>query len=148
MKIVFPENTTEIIDSIRDAIGRPVTFLVENKVICSSCGGIDPNTGFSADPFCTVCSGLGYYSTYSGVDVIAHITWGGVDELNWTRGGYEKLGDCRIQIKFTEQNKNLAGNAKYVIIDNRRTRKIRVIPRGFKGINRLIIDCQLDEIGG
>jgi hypothetical protein len=148
MKIVFPENTTEIIDAIRSAIGRQVTFLLENRVICSACGGIDPNTGFSADPFCTVCSGLGYYPVYSGITVSAHITWGGVDEFEWSRGGYENIGDCRIQIKYTEQNKNIAETAKYVIIDNRRTRKLRIIPRGFKELNRIIIDCQLDETGG
>lgn len=148
MRITFPSNTTEIIDQIREAIGRPVTFVLESGVPCQVCGGIDPNTGFAADPFCPTCSGLGYIPTYTGVQVLAHITWGGVDSRDWERGGAVISGDCRIQIKYTPANETLVNRAKYVIIDSRRTKKIRVIKRGVQGINRILVDCALDELEG
>jgi len=146
MNIFFPDNTELVIDAIRDAIGREVIFMSGINVPCSACGGIDPYTNYALDPFCTVCSGLGYIVTYSGTSVNAHITWGGVDNQEWTRGGYYFAGDCRIQIKHTPENLNLVNSAKYIVVDGRRLVKDKVIYRGVKNLNRIIIDCRLDEV--
>jgi hypothetical protein len=144
-QIIWPSNTMEIIDDIRDAIGREVTFyIVASSVPCSVCN-LDPVTGESTDSFCPVCSGSYYIPIYSGVQVIAHVTWGGTDQLQWQTGGQMFEGDCRVQIKSTPSNVLVVENMRWAEVDGHRMTKIKVNPRGVQQTNRLLIDLQQDE---
>lgn len=142
--ITFPSNTKTIIDSIRTAIGRDVTFYTESETVCSACSR-DPVTHNSTNPFCTVCSGIGYIYTWSGEAVVAHITWGGVDTLNWQVGGQMMEGDVRLQIEYTPYNLNLVNTVDYVVVDTRKVEISKKILRGVKPINRILLDCVLEE---
>lgn len=144
MIISFPEDCAEIIDAIRSGIGREVLFVTEQKETCSGCG-INPITNSSTNPFCLTCSGLGYIITYSGTAVLAHITHGKLDERNWVTGGEIDDGSVRIQIKYTLENLGLAENSNYVYIDNERYKINKVIKRGFKEINRIILDLSQED---
>jgi len=143
MQITFPI-TKPTIDAIRYAIGRPVEFYTENEVACTGCS-IDPVTGNSTNPFCNVCSGIGYIYSWDEVTVSAHITWGGVDALNWQVGGQLREGDVRLQIEYSPYNLNLVNTVDYIVVDNRRVDIISKILRGAQPLNRILLDCTLDE---
>lgn len=142
MPINFPSNTKVIIDEIRDAIGRTVTFYVENKTDCPACS-INPITNESTNPFCIVCSGVGYNVTVSGTDILAHVKWGKYDSLGWVTGGQYREGDCHLQIEYTPEVYTLLDSAIYVVVDNVTLRIGKKELRGVPAINRILLD--LDE---
>lgn len=139
--ITFPSNTAEIIDSIRGAIGRDVYFYTEEKIPCSACD-LDPVTDTSLNSFCLVCSGLGYTYTYEYTQVSGHVTHNPQDVMKWTAGGQLYEGDCRVQIKFTEEYKTLVEGASYVIVDGDKYDVHKKIYRGVPSINRILIDLK------
>lgn len=143
--ISWPSNTKNIIDQIRGAIGRDITFyIVDTETVCPECD-IDPVTNTSTNSFCTTCSGLGYIYTYSGVTVSGHITWGFSEMLNWQTGGRLYDGDCRVQIEYTEANLSAVDNCRWVEVDGKIMQVIKKILRGFKEINRILIDLKEKE---
>jgi len=144
MAITFPSNTKEIIDDIRDAIGREITFVQEIESDCPACD-TDIFTGNSTNPFCTTCSGIGYLITASGTDVMAHITWGGNDQLGWATGGQMMEGDCRVQIEYTDTIISTIESAKYVEVDGHRMSVRKQILRGVQPINRVLLDLSEEE---
>jgi len=141
MSIVFPTNTKDIIDDIRTAIGRNVTFYSENKSKCSSCD-LDPVTDTSTNSFCPVCSGVGYLYTYSGMDILAHVTWSPSDIMQWSQGGQYFEGDCRVSVEYTVGNLATVEASKYVVIDTKRLKVLKKMFRGVKDINRILIDLK------
>lgn len=145
MKLTFPDNTREVINEIRKVIGREVTFYTETSSACPACSGVDEYTGYSLNPFCIVCSGTGLIKTVSGVDILAHVSWGTSEDERITRGGVYEFGNCTIQIEYTEENKNLVNNAAYIIVDGKKVIKRDVIYRGVPTLNRIIIGCSVKE---
>ena len=147
MTISFPSNTKAIIDDIRDAIGRDIEFETELTSACPASGcSIDPFTNTSINPFCTTCSGLGYLVTISGESVMAHITWGGNDQLGWASGGQMDDGDCRVQIEHTATNLILVDTADHVVVDGHRMGIKKQIIRGVQPINRILLDLTQEEV--
>jgi hypothetical protein len=144
--IVWPSNSEiELIDSVRDAIGREVVFyIVASSTPCPICV-LDPITDTSTNSFCPVCSGEYWIPIYSGVSILSHITWRRTDALQWQTGGQLFDGDCRVQIKYTPSNVLVIDEFKWVEVDGHRMTKIKVLPRGVQQLNRLLIDLQLDE---
>lgn len=138
--ITWPANTTEITDEIRSAIGRTVVFYSEIKSDCPACS-IDPITDTSTNSFCPTCSGIGYLITYSGTELIAHVTWGYSEQLGWVSGGTMDEGDCRVQIKYTIANQTVVDNTSYLVVDNRQLEIKKRTLRGVPAVNRILIDC-------
>lgn len=141
--IVWPSNTTDIIDDIRDAIGRGVDFYtVASSTPCPVCN-LDPVTNTSVDSFCPTCSGLYWIPVYAMCTITGHVTWGNMDIMRWETGGQYFDGDVRVQIKYTPQYLTIVDDAEssgFVVIDNK-TMTIRSrILRGVKAINRILID--------
>lgn len=146
MTITFPSNTKTIIDQIRDAIGREVTFIEEAYSPCTASGcGLDPITNTAINSFCTVCSGEGFTVTISGTGLTAHITWKPENVLNWIVAGQYFTGDCLLQVEYTSNNRELIEDAKYVVVDDKRMRVESIMPRGVPAINRLLLECKLEE---
>lgn len=139
MTIYWPSDTKTIIDDIRGAIGRNVTFYTVTNSGCSVCT-LDPIANESTDPFCPACSGLYWIPIYSGEIVNAHITWGKADKMDWLNGGQIFEGDCRIQIEYTDTNVTIVDTAEYVEVDGRKMDIRKTIPRGVNEINRLLLD--------
>lgn len=141
--ITWPSNTVTIIDDIRDAIGREVTFyVVASSYECPVCG-LDPVTNTAIDSFCPTCSGAGIIVIFSGVPINAHVTWGYSEHLGWVQGGQIDEGDCRVQIKYTIANESTVDSAKWVVVDGREMQFKgggRKILRGVKPINRILVD--------
>ena len=95
MEILFPEDTEETIDAIRDAIGRDVLFVTATYSGCNTCS-LDPTTNTSTDSFCPTCSGIYWIPTYTENAINAHVTWAGADIMGWVAGGQYFDGDCRV----------------------------------------------------
>jgi hypothetical protein len=145
MTITFPAGTKNIIDQIRLAIGREVDFYTETSVPCSGCG-IDPVTKTSINPFCNICGGTGYIYNFIITTISAHITWGGLDTLNWQSGGQIFEGDAGIQIEYTNDNLITVNGCKYVLVDGKKMTIRRKILRGVQPINRILLDLEEEEV--
>lgn len=150
VSITFPSSihTTDVIDKIRTAIGRPVTFtVISDTAECSICS-LDPNTGTSVDSFCPECNGEYYILTYSGVQVSGHVTWREADDLQWVTGGQLLDGDCKVQIKHTPQNLTIIDTTETVNVDGKIMEIDKKIFRGVPTINRIILLLKEVEDGG
>jgi hypothetical protein len=145
MPIMWPTGTKDVIDEIREAVGRGVTFIIRHEEDCPVCS-IDPVTGNSTNPFCATCSGLGYIPTYSGYNLTAHITWGQADIMSWISAGQYVEGDCRIQIEYTPEHVTVVDTAHRVIVDGKYLKVKKRILRGVDSINRIILDLEEEEI--
>jgi hypothetical protein len=140
MTIVWPDDTKEVIDAIRGAIGRDVEFFVtEASIACPTCS-LDPVTNHSTDSFCPTCSGIYWIPVVSGYTVSGHVTWGNVDELSWPSGGYQFDGDVRVQIEYTVANLDIVDRAEYAHVDGKVMEIKSFILRGVQSINRILID--------
>lgn len=141
MTISFPSNTEDTIDAIRDAIGRNVTFVTVSSIACTASGcSLDPVTNTGTNSFCTTCSGLYWIPSFSNYTVKAHVTWGNADQLNWVTGGQLFEGDCRIQLKYTQELLTEIERTDYILVDNKRFEVKSKIYRGVPEINRVILD--------
>lgn len=139
MTITWPSNTVQIIDEIRNAIGREVIFhTLAGSTECPVCN-LDPTTGTSTDSFCEYCSGSYYIPIYSGISISGHVTWNDHDILNWQTGGMLFDGDCRIQIKYTEDNITVLNATKWVEVDGKNLEIKRRNMRGVQPVNRIIL---------
>lgn len=141
--ISWPNDTVDIIDAIRDAIGRTVyIYTTVSGIPCSGCS-LDPMTGLSTDPFCGICDGEYWTRTASGVAITAHIRPGNVDTPIWSTGGFVVEGDVQIQIKHSVLNQHHVDNAQYYIVDDKQYLAKKISLRGVPDINRIVIT--LDE---
>jgi hypothetical protein len=141
MTIIFPSNTKDIIDQIRDAIGRPVYFFRRYTVPCSACS-IDPISGDSTNSFCTVCSGEGYVVTFSGYTINGHITHKPQEMMQWSSAGQWFEGDVRVQVELTDSNITVIENTEYVMVDEKKFDIRSTFKRGVPTLNRVLIDLK------
>jgi len=142
MIITWPGNTPEIIDDIREAIGREITIYVTvSGIECDDVSdSFDPVTGLSTNQFCPTCGGKWYLNTTSGFVTKAHIT-----ELNnldlpvWVAGGTIVDGDSRVQFKLTASSVFAVENADYYLVDDKEYIQKTVSYRGVPELNRVIV---------
>lgn len=139
--ITFPSNTKDIIDQIREAIGRNITLYVPTKTDCPSCT-LDPVTNTSTNYFCPTCSGYGYLITYSGYTISGHILWGPSDFQNWITGGILYEGDVKIQIEYLPNTLTILDNTEFISVDNKRVEVKERSLRGVPQINRILLYCK------
>lgn len=142
MVITFPINTEDIIDDIRDVIGRTVTFVTVSSIACTASGcSLDPITNTGTNSFCVTCSGLYWIPSETDYLVKAHVTWGNADILNWSTAGQMFDGDCRIQVKSTVAITTvLDGEIDRVEVDGQNFEIKSKIYRGVPTVNRILID--------
>jgi len=144
MIITFPSDTNDTINAIRNAIGRNVMFVSKVESDCPTCT-IDPVSNTSTNSFCPTCSGIGYIYTISGYIVIAHITWGQADVLNWQSVGQLFDGDCRIQVEYLPETITAINACSYVVVDGKKMSIKKKILRGVQTINRILLDLREQE---
>jgi hypothetical protein len=139
MNIQFPSDTDETIDSIRNAIGRNVTFHYKStSTPCPDCS-LDPSTDTSTNSFCQTCGGYYWIPVYSDLIKKAHILWGQMDILNWVSAGKLYDGDCRIQVKYEDDLLTILPDVKYVVVDGKHMEIKKKEFRGVPEINRIIL---------
>lgn len=140
MIITFPEDTKTVIDAIRGAIGRDVTFwTVVSSTACPVCS-LDIVTNTSTDSFCETCEGLYWIPVASGTTISGHVTWGHSDNMQWESGGQWYEGDCRVQIEYTDDNLILSDTAYEVTVDDKTMEIKKKILRGVPDLNRILLD--------
>ncbi len=141
-RIYWPSNTVEIIDEIRNTIGRDILINVTISgipCIASGCGILDPVTNLSTNQFCEVCSGLYWTNTLSGYIVNAYIQWGKGEIPIWETGGRIMDGDCTVQLKYTSANVTAVDDSANFIVDDKILIKESVEYRGVPDINRVLV---------
>jgi len=141
VSIVWPTAfEKEVVDAIRGAIGREVTFyVVASSTPCPICD-LDPVTNTSTDSWCPVCSGEYWLYTYSGVPLDAHVSWGYSEQLGWVQGGQLAEGECRVQIEYLPENVTVVDNSKWVEVDGKKMQIVKKTLRGVKTLNRILVD--------
>ncbi len=144
MPITWPSNTKDIIDEIRDAIGRNITFNLVTVSGCSTCT-FDPVNNASTDSFCPTCSGYWYITTTSGVEVLAHVRWSPFDDQNFQPGGIVYEGDCIATIAYDAYNAYLVSTAKDIFVNSRTMVIDKYTTKGVAAQNR--IRLFLKELG-
>lgn len=145
--ITWPNDTGDVVDAIRDAIGRDITIYVTvSGIPCTVSGcSLDPVTNLSTNQFCPVCGGNYWINTVSGLTVNAHVRLRTVDIPIWTVGGEIVEGDAQVQIKYTATNLNAVDNAKYFLVDNKKFIKENISIRGAPAPNRIVVTLEEQE---
>ena len=139
MKIAFPDNTREVINAIRDTIGRDITIVYEASVSgCPVCS-LDPVNNTSTDPFCPVCSGRYWIPAISGEIRKAHIFWKNGQTIDWLPGGIYYDADVTAQIELSGNIESILDRAQYIVVDGKKFEEKDRIYRGIPTINRLIL---------
>lgn len=141
MSISWPDNTTDIIDDIRDAIGRDVTiYAAISGIPCPASGcSLDPVTNLAVDQFCITCSGEYWINTTSGITVTAHVRMKNVDVPVWTVGGFIVDGDAQIQVKHTVAMVSTIESAEYYEVDGKEFIQKDLSFRGVPTVNRIVV---------
>jgi len=142
MVIAWPDDTAEIIDDIREVIGRDITiFVTVSGIECPDpTDSFDPVTGLSTNQFCPTCGGSWYLNTTSGFITKAHITeLNNLDQPVWVSGGLIVEGDSRVQFKLTASSVFAVENADYYLVDNKEYIQKDVSYRGVPELNRVIV---------
>jgi hypothetical protein len=151
MNITWPTTQEkEVVDAIRNAIGRDVDFYyVASSIPCTEPGcSLDPVTSTSTNSFCIVCSGWYYIPQYQVETIKAHVSWGYAERLGWVTGGTLDEGECRLQIENTPGNITILNSTKWIMVDDRKMQIINRLPRGVQTINRILIDLIEKENNG
>jgi|SRR3990172_10679480 len=139
MTIQFPSDTRNIINQMRGAIGRTVTFKLPYYSACTTCG-LDPTTNTSLDSQCEECEGLYWIPSYSGVVISGHITHGHSDVINWQSVGEIFDGDVRVQIELEDTTITTLDATEYVVVDDKDYEIKKRILRGVPDLNRVLLD--------
>lgn len=148
MSISWPSDTTDVIDRIRDAIGRNITvYTTVSGVACTVSGcELDPVTNLSTDSFCPTCSGFYWINTISGLVLNAHVRLRNIDIPVWTVGGFIVDGDAQVQVKYTVSNLAAIDESAYFDVDGKHFLKKKLSLRGTPAVNRIVVT--LDEKEG
>ena len=141
MSIFWPDNTTDIIDDIRDAIGRNITiYTTVSGIACTVSGcDLDPVTNLSTNQFCTTCGGEYWINTTSGVTILAHVRMKNVDVPVWTVGGFIVDGDAQVQVKYTVATLAAIEGADYYDVDGKQFLQKDLSFRGVPSVNRIVV---------
>jgi hypothetical protein len=137
----WPSNTRNVIESIINTIGRNVTFYSATLSGCTASGcSLDPITDTSTNSFCPVCSGEYWIPTWSGDDIMAHVTWKFSGEDEFHTGGTVFLGDGIIKVMYSGPYMNIINSADYVAVDGKQVDIQRVTLLGVPSVNRIVLD--------
>lgn len=143
--ITWPSNTGEVINDIREEIGRDITINVSvTGTPCPDCD-LDPITNTSLDSFCTTCSGVYWLNTTSGYVIKAHVRWMSADMPLYTQGGAIYEGDCIATLEFTEQNLENVQNSDSFVVDEKDLYLEKYALRGVPSINRIRVFLKEDN---
>ena len=147
MNITFPSNSKEIIDGIRAAIGRNVDFVtVSGYTNCPASGcSLDIVSQTSTNSFCLTCSGMYYIPVYETETILAHITWGNDEIMQWESAGKWIDGSCRVAIEYSDTNMTILDKTNYLVVDGKKLEINKKLFRGVQPLNRVLLD--LKEFG-
>jgi hypothetical protein len=131
---------------MRTVIGRNCIFNVVSLTECVEPGcNLNPITNTSTNPFCSGCGGDHFIEVYSGVNILAHVSWKPNDVLQWYPGGQHFDGDVRLQVEYTQANLDVIDQTVFVEVDGKKVEIKKYTPRGFQELNRIILEGKQTE---
>lgn len=141
MVITWPSNTTDIVDQIRDAIGREIMInYTVSGIPCTASGCyLDPVTNLSTNQFCTVCGGNYWLNDTLPYTVDAHVRSLSLDQPFWAPGGRVMEGDLLVQIKYTPSGLYAVENSVSYIVDSKTFIMKHFDLRGVPQPNRIVV---------
>lgn len=130
------------IDTLRESIGRDVTFYVNSHSPCSLClasGYYDSSTDTSFYTTCPICSGLFYTANASTTIVNARIRWTSDEAITATPAGKYYAGDAQIHIDpmYLVLAQSAQSDRGKVVVDGHNMKISKIIPLGTIETNRL-----------
>lgn len=129
------------IDSVRENIGRYVTFYTVALSACPLCASnnlYDPVGDVSFNIMCPTCKGSYWIEQAVGTEVLARVHWVNDEAVTATPGGKYYLGEATLTIniadlELAEQTQSEAGK---VVVDGHSMTITKIIPMGAPDINR------------
>jgi hypothetical protein len=141
--IIFPD-TGDIINSIREVVGREIEIHYTNSgVVCPTCSQ-DTLTGRSIDPFCITCGGEGYITTPVVASAIAHVRWTNAGNSYNSPAGKIDTGNCIVTLEYDATLPSIIKASDYFLVDDTKLYFIDYDLRGVKEINRIVVKLQED----
>lgn len=132
----------ETIDSVRENIGRYVTFYTVDKSACSLCvtnNLYDPISDASFNVLCPICAGAYWINAAVGTEVLARVHWVNDEQITATPGGKFWLGEAHVTID--PENLELAeacqAESGKVVVDKHSMFITKILPMGAPTINRI-----------
>jgi hypothetical protein len=141
IQVVSKEFIKRTIDSVRDEIGRNVTFYTVDRTDCSLCiasGYYDSVKDNSFYTLCPVCAGAYWITAAVGHEVLARVHWVNDEAITATPGGKYYIGEATLTIdtpylSLAEACQNESGK---VVVDSHDMMITKIIPFGAPEINR------------
>ncbi len=135
------EAIKETIDSVRENIGRNVTFYTVEKSACPLCvtnNLYDAVEDVSFNIMCPICKGKYWLEQAVGTEVLARVHWVNDEAVTATPGGKYYLGEATLtiniaDIEIAEQTQSESGLVK---VDGHNMSITKIIPMGAPDINR------------
>lgn len=138
---ISPDWIKSRIDSVREEIGRNVTFSTSSLLPCTLCAASGYYDSVNDTTFyftCPVCDGNYYMPTQTETTILARIHWTSDEHITATPGGKYYAGDAYIHVD--PENLALAESAQSergkVIVDGHNMQIDKIIPQGAPTINR------------
>lgn len=142
--IVFPSDTKDIIDAIRDTIGREIEIhYTTSGAVCTTCD-IDSVTGRSMNPFCPTCDGRGYLEVPLVYSAQAHVRWTNVGDKYKSPAGEIDTGNCVVTVEYVDGLPIIIDSSDYFLVDDVRLYFMEYDLRGVQEINRIVVNLQQD----
>lgn len=135
------------IDTVREQIGRDVTFYTLKSDLCEDCvasGFYDPKTDSSWNFVCPICKGSGWTSSVDATTVQARVHWSGDERITMTPGGRYYYADCQVTVdpQYHELAQKAMKDSGKVVVDNREMQITAINPMGAPTINRIRVVCK------
>jgi len=144
---VSSEYVKSKIDTVREQIGRDVTFYTSKSHICTDCvasGYYDPASNTSFNFVCPICIGTGWTNSVDATVVKARIHWAGDERIQMTPGGKYYIGDCQLTVdpEYHGLAQEAMKDSGKVLVDGRDMRITAINPMGAPTVNRIRLVCK------
>ena len=141
IQVVSKAFIKQTIDSVRDEIGRNVTFYTVDKTACSLCmpsGYLDSVKNNSFYTLCPICAGAYWLEAAVPHTVLARVHWVNDEAITATPGGKYYIGEATLTIdpSYLALAEACEQESGKVVVDSHNMMITKIIPFGAPEINR------------
>lgn len=139
---IDPDWIKATIDTVRENIGRYVTFYTVAKSACPLCESgdlYDPINDVSFNVLCPTCAGAYWLEAAVGTEVLARVHWVNDEQITATPGGKFWLGEAHVTIdpSYLELAEECQSESGKVVVDKHNMQITKILPMGAPTINRI-----------
>lgn len=141
---IDPDWIKGTIDSVRENIGRYVTFYTVDKSACPLCTTnnlYDAVNDNSFNALCPICVGVYWLESAVANEVLARVHWVNDEQITATPGGKFWIGEAHLTIdpEYLDLAEACQSESGKVKVDNHNMQITKIIPMGAPTINRIRI---------